>query len=326
MLPVEIIRKSWTDAGRFAPVRRVPVIDGDGLTLGAGTRLVGMTVDPRGREVLALDADRDRLLALLVVAKAVPPAGLTGGKVHAICRASECWGNGERCLAGIHLALAGFPVLDDDDVYRLFMADGLLQAGLAPSDLVKSLNLSPGALGIGGHWADEARVPAGNGHESGRWTAGGGDGGGALAEIADRPAADEYKTGNPDKFFDTLQPGVEALAARLGIDESWLLGLGVHESGWLDAHNRRLNNPFGVTHAGGSNVGYASVAEALNYWERRFGSAVRGAISADDFVQRLRGAGYNSASSGWSSGVLGGIKSVQKRLPGWKARRAGAGA
>jgi hypothetical protein len=100
---------------------------------------------------------------------------------------------------------------------------------------------------------------------------------------------------------------------RLGIDEAWILGLGAYESGWLDPHNNKINNPFGVTHGGGNNVGYESIPQAVQAWEQHFGPVVRGATSAQDFVDRLHNAKYNSCNSDWASGVMGTIKSVQKR-------------
>lgn len=66
----------------------------------------------------------------------------------------------------------------------------------------------------------------------------------------------------------------------VGIDENWLFGLAAHESGWLDRHDRERNDPFGVTHGGGANVRYPSIAAAIAYWERRYGPVVRGAASA----------------------------------------------
>lgn len=78
-----------------------------------------------------------------------------------------------------------------------------------------------------------------------------------------------------------------------------LLGLAAHESGWLDKHNRDLNDPFGVTHGGGPDVAYNSIADTVAYWEHRYGPVVRGATSAQDFVQRLYEAKYNIATGTW---------------------------
>jgi len=113
---------------------------------------------------------------------------------------------------------------------------------------------------------------------------------------------------------------VHDAAERLGIDESWLLGLAAHESGWLQPHNREINNPFGVTHAGRRDVQYDSMGAAVDAWERRYGSVVQGAISAADFVQRLLSARYNTENPKWSEDVIDGIRSVRRRLASWKLR------
>jgi len=171
----------------------------------------------------------------------------------------------------------------------------------------------------------ELRVPPGNGIQSGEWD----DGNSAsVVPVAARnpPAASNQQSNNRDKFtkfFDMLYPPVHALAQRLGIDETWLLGLAAHESGWLDEHNRDLNDPFGVTHGGGPNVAYASIADAIAYWEKKYGQVVRGAANPADFAQRLRAAHYNILDPHWSEKVINNIGSVSRRLPGWLSRRGG---
>ena len=142
-----------------------------------------------------------------------------------------------------------------------------------------------------------------------------------MVPAAARQAPDEYKTGDPDKFFDTVYAPFHALAQRLGIDETWLLGLAALESGYLDPHDRDLNDPFGATHGGGPNVHYNSIGDAVAYWERRFGPIVRGAASAEDFVQRLYDANYNTETKNWRKRVLGVIHSIPKRLSSWKEKR-----
>jgi flagellum-specific peptidoglycan hydrolase FlgJ len=122
-----------------------------------------------------------------------------------------------------------------------------------------------------------------------------GDGGGGGPGRGAKPAR---RAGIPDRrprqFFDTLYPPVHALAQRLGIDETWLLGLSAYESGWLGPHNRDLNDPFGVTHGGGPNAAYASITDAVASWEKKYGPIVRGATSREDFAQRLLDAKYNT--------------------------------
>ncbi|HZK91740.1 MAG TPA: hypothetical protein VFC56_16485 [Stellaceae bacterium] len=97
--------------------------------------------------------------------------------------------------------------------------------------------------------------------------------------------------------------------------------MAAHESWYLYPHDRALNNPFGVTHGGGANVAYSSIDAAVSYWERRYGSVVQGATSAEDFVQRLYADKYNTKTADWSARVMGVIQSIPRHLASWKAKR-----
>jgi hypothetical protein len=197
---------------------------GDDLVLGAGTVLARFE-RVAAQTGLALDEPaEERLLALLAAAY----GGAVDRKIlRNIRRASNYRRRGQQALAAIELALTGLPPLADEQ---------------DPAEL---------------------RVPPGNGRNSGDWS----DGNGASAiPVAARnpPAAPEYRTGDPDKFFDTLYPPVHALAQRLGIDETWLLGLAAYESGWLDPHNRDLNDPFGVPHGGAANIHFIALEDRVD--------------------------------------------------------------
>lgn len=165
---------------------------------------------------------------------------------------------------------------------------------------------------------DEPRIPAGN-PGGGEWTDGEEV---ALVPAAARQTAQNASPADKDPFFDTLYAPVHDLAGRLDIDETWLLGLAAHESGWLRPHNREINNPFGVTRADRRDVQYDSMNAAVDAWERRYGAVVHGATSAEDFVHRLLAAHYNVVSRDWATRVLGAIRSVQRRLDSWKSRHA----
>jgi hypothetical protein len=235
-------------------------------------------------------------------------------------RAARDWANGERCLALVHLARTGLPQLAAGEAapFRLFAAERLIEEGVCPRRLLELLDLDTSGLDLlkEGFDPDEPRIPAGK-PDGGQWT---GDGENAAVPAAERRPARNALPADKDPFFDTLYAPVHDVAARLGIDETWLLGLGAHESFWLDSHNRELNNPFGVTHAGGRNVQYNSIQDAVTAWERRYGPVVRGAASAEDFVQRLFSASYNTEDPKWSQKVLAVIGSVQRRLDSWKSR------
>jgi hypothetical protein len=203
-----------------------------------------------------------------------------------------------------------------------------METGVAPQRVREALGMdTPPETSKTGFNPAQPRLPAGN-PDSGQWS-------GSneitaipaaarnLAAARNPAAAAEYQTGDRAAFFDTLYPPVHRLARRLGIDETWLLGLAAYESGWLDPHDRDLNNPFGVTHGGGLNVGYAAIADAVAYWEKQYGSVVRGATSPQDFAQRLWEAGYNRKNSDWRKGVVRTIGSIAPHLQSWKSRRGG---
>ena len=100
-------------------------------------------------------------------------------------------------------------------------------------------------------------------------------------------------------FLGRLIPLVRPIAQRLAIDEDYMLTLSVHEHGWSDAHNDRLHNLFGTTHAGGNNLSYPSDAECAQSWEAHYGGAVRGSKTLAEFVSKLRALGYNSKDPGY---------------------------
>ncbi len=292
----------------------------DGLVLGAATVLAKIGRSAGQDPEPAADNAGERILALLGVAYRQPVPSAVLGNIR---RAGRYWQAGDDCLASIELALTGLPELPDEDeaCSRLQRAARLLARGMAPDDLLKTLRVDPAADTVkAGFNPAQPRVPAGNGLGSGRWS---GDEEMRAIPIAAQkpPAGAEYKIGDPDKFFDTLYVPVQVLAQRLRIDETWILGLAAYESGWLDQHNRDLDDPFGVTHRGGRNVAYDSIAEAIAYWEKRYGKVVTGAKTPTEFARRLWASGYNSATSDWREGVTDTIRSVSRRLLGWKSRR-----
>lgn len=290
--------------------------------LGAGTVLAMMDGSAAPTAGLALDeAAEEHLLALLAAAYGRPVERRVLGNIR---RALRYCRDGHQHPAAIELALRGLPPLvGDEAAYRLYLADRLITDGAAPREVAKVLGagLALPDTARAGFNPNQPRVPAGN-PDGGQWDNGNGVTA-APAAARNPPAAPEYRTGDPDKFFDTLYPPVHALAQRLGIDETWLLGLAAHESGSLDAQNRHLNNPFGVTHGGGPNFGYTSIADAVAYWEKKYGPVVRGATSPQDFVQRLRAAHYNVLDPRWSQNVIANIGTVSHRLPGWLSKRGG---
>ncbi|MEW6438708.1 MAG: hypothetical protein AB1508_16240 [Pseudomonadota bacterium] len=183
------------------------MIEDDGLRLGCGTVLVRMAVTRSGDACLAIDADQERLLALLSAAYArqMDPA-----VVKQIKRASAQWQRGEKASAHIELAFARLPRLrSNEDAFRLFLAEDLLAQGMTPRSLTLRLGFDPALLKYN---PDEPRVPAGGGRQSGWWTRGG-----ANQTTPDtRPGDETNRThGGTEAFFG-------GVAVRTGVDS--LLG------------------------------------------------------------------------------------------------------
>jgi hypothetical protein len=84
-------------------------------------------------------------------------------------------------------------------------------------------------------------------------------------------------------FFDKMYAPIHQISQKYDFNEDSLLALSAHESGWLNDHNSTLNNPFGVTFAGGNNQPYPSIEAAAKYWGDRYGDVVRGLKTIDDF-------------------------------------------
>jgi len=134
---------------------------------GAGTVLAHMTRDKCDGVVLSLDADRQRISALLAAAYGRP---VSPDVFRHIEGASEQWRRGDKVLANIRLAFARLPRLDDRaDAYRLFRAEDLLDRGLSPRALMRMLGFDPAASDLAKYDPNQPRVPAGNGRQSGRW-------------------------------------------------------------------------------------------------------------------------------------------------------------
>ena len=173
-MPVEALRKRWDARAAAAAVHATMAFVGDELVLGAGTRLGGVA---RGAGLADEPdpVDDVRLAAKLSAAYRRPIGAPT---LRYIRRALAKQGEGETAAALTHLALTGLPRLlqPEQDARRLFMADGLMEAGVAPRTIVEALDLDPAPLDelARRYDPDQPRVPAGSGRESGQWTNGDG--------------------------------------------------------------------------------------------------------------------------------------------------------
>lgn len=162
------LSKAWCFRERAFPISPVPTLTTEGLVLGAATVLLSAE---ESRRLKSVDGDELRVLALLSAAygRAIAPAVL--GNIE---RAAKAWGEGDDCLAYIHLAHARFPALDDsrEAARRLFIADAFMKAGTHPRSVFEARALDPAFIDAVEKLYNPAqpRVPAGSGRTSGQWT------------------------------------------------------------------------------------------------------------------------------------------------------------
>jgi hypothetical protein len=169
MRELEQLKKKWNDSAGLRGVQANICLGPDGLTLGART-----VVAKRNRDgSLALDGEETKVFTLLSIAYG---QALETSVLKTIRRVSDSARDGDECKAAMYLALAKLPRISDpaDTARRLFIADGLIAAGVAPSDIWKALGFDPAVLAsLAKYDQDQPRVPAGSGKPSGEWTSGG---------------------------------------------------------------------------------------------------------------------------------------------------------
>jgi hypothetical protein len=163
---VERLRDAWLERERAVPIDSALSFTPEGLVMGAGTVLIPADGERCLQNLEGRDA---RTLALLSVAYGREMTPSVGDKID---RAAKCWARGEDCLALIHLALAGLHRVEDrrETARRLFMADGLMKAGVRPQTIIQALDLGIPEEGFQRYMDTQARVPKGSGAVSGRWT------------------------------------------------------------------------------------------------------------------------------------------------------------
>jgi hypothetical protein len=135
---------------------------------------------------IVVDPSEPRLCALLAAAHLRRP---TAGALAHLHKAAERWSEGHEALATMHLALSQVAQLDqpEADAQRLFLADGLLNAGFEANAIIDAIEAGGGALErIQKFDPDQPRVPAGSGRTSGEWTSTG-DGSSELPQLAPQP-------------------------------------------------------------------------------------------------------------------------------------------
>ena len=182
---IETLRADWAACASKARVSALPEFAGGALTLGAGTKLAETRANRRDDA-----AAGERGVALVSVALGRP---LDASAATHVRRALAIAGAGDAPLALTHLALAGAGRLDDplEDALRLFIADGLMKAGVAPATIVAALGAPPAPTDLDRAYnPDQPRVPPGNGRPSGQWTSGD-SADGASGDCSARAAGDQ---------------------------------------------------------------------------------------------------------------------------------------
>jgi hypothetical protein len=153
--------------------------------------------DAAGRSALLLDGEEERVLAILSAAygRSIPAS-----VINKLRKAADLWSRGERALAQIHLSQASLPSLNgEDQAFRLFAANEVVERGLSPRKLMTALGLDPAPLDLLKNYnPDQPRVPAGSGREGGRWTSG--DAGGASLPPETLLSHGQTLTGIPVDF------------------------------------------------------------------------------------------------------------------------------
>jgi hypothetical protein len=218
----------------------------------------------------------------------------------------------------------------------------LHSAPVQPTDAARQIVL-PGEVGIVDEPAKPAAPFGGFAQATSKATTGGGVAGG-VAVVAPRkqahPGAAAITTAKPGaangprdfkRFFDTVYQPLSDLAKELDVPEDYILGHSAYESGYLDNHDFPLNNPFGYTKAGGRNLAFQSIAAAVAAYRKDYGSQIRGAASAKDFVGRIQGMlegkpvtgwrTYNTATKGYESAVSRVIDSIARHKEEWMKQR-----
>jgi hypothetical protein len=164
---VEMLRADRTAEATHARISARPEFVNGALTIGAGTTLAGAR---DSRDDGPAEADRAVALASVALGRALDASAAVHMR-RALAKIRE----GDVPLALTHLALAGVGCLTEprEDARRLFIADGLMRAGVAPSTIVEALRAPSIQTTLErGYNPNQPRVPTGNGRPSGQWTSG----------------------------------------------------------------------------------------------------------------------------------------------------------
>lgn len=284
MAAIDILEARWREESHLRCFHPYLHIDENGLSLGAGTLLTPMGTDASGAPVLLLDGQEQRILAILSIGYRKP---VSIAALKFIKRASMQWSKGEKAIAHFELAYARLPRFETRSEARwLFYADGLVKFGVSPQALMRARGLDTREVDLLKYNADQPRVPAGHGRQSGQWTSGD-DGSAQDSSIAISGSPDEA---NQQDTLSSNETSSNAVVSDVSPEP-------VRPGQQYAQDWRRWYLPFRLPPAesgGGSSGGNifggsgeasdaTSVSEAIEISSDRFGQAaehVRDAISA----------------------------------------------
>ena len=114
-------------------------------------------------------------------------------------------------------------------------------------------------------------------------------------------------------FFKTLDGPLSAAAKSMNMDVLSLEALSALESGWYGEHAQSLNNPFGLTQAGGNDLSFGSVNSAIEYFELHEGPKVGNSPDIDTLINNMRKPpAYNSVNPAYDKRLRQVYKAVSK--------------
>ncbi|MDE1145622.1 MAG: glucosaminidase domain-containing protein [Azospirillaceae bacterium] len=241
---------AWRDRQRRG-LSLQPAITAEGLILGAGTLLAKHTAAAWAPS--ALEADAECLLALLAIAYRRPFEGVEASrvlvKVHAAGRALAA---GEPVRAAIHLAHAGLgPLPDANAALCLFLAETLLDEGMAPDALMKLATSKDETIFVKSNPNHRPAGPGGGQFYSP--TDGGGQADQSEKKRDSNMSAEDPVTQKKRQFVQRNIAIAREVAGKLNVPVENILGVAAIESGWggknEDARFTREGNNYFVQHA-----------------------------------------------------------------------------
>ncbi|MBV9266851.1 MAG: glucosaminidase domain-containing protein [Acidobacteriaceae bacterium] len=109
-------------------------------------------------------------------------------------------------------------------------------------------------------------------------------------------------------FFNLMVPFANQLAQKWNTDPNFILALSAYESGWDpiyagSSHKAPINNPYGLTQAGGNDLTFKSLQDATNYWSNNDGQYIKGDQNIAKFAKDLQ-PHYNTANPAWQNTLV----------------------